>query len=110
MGTVLYGNFLITLAEERRHYILILNDFPLGVTCITSAQVSLAKVSQLTMPNFKGTRQRNPATCLEGELGMLINSIDDDHTSLKFCFCNPLLTPHFVLPLRHISICITSVM
>lgn len=69
------------LAEERGHDTPIANGFPLDVTGMTSTQVSLDKVNQVTMTNFKGAKY-NSAICLEGrELGMLVNSTNNDCTS-----------------------------
>lgn len=70
------------LAEERGHDTPIANGFPLDVTGMTSTQVSLDKVNQVTMTNFKGAKKYNSAICLEGkELGMLVNSTNNDCTS-----------------------------
>lgn len=48
------GKFPISVAEGRECHTPILNDFTLEVTCITFAQVSLAKISQGSKPNLKG--------------------------------------------------------
>lgn len=70
------------MAEERGHDTPVLNGFPLEVTCMIFTQVSLNKVNQVTMPNFKGAKKCNSAMCFEGrELGMLVNSTNNDCTS-----------------------------
>lgn len=69
------------LAEKRGHDTPIANGFPLDVTCMTF-QVSLDKVNQVTMTNFKGAKKYNSVICLEGrELGMLENSTNNDCSS-----------------------------
>lgn len=54
METASFGKFPVTVVEDKEHLTPLLNDFPLEVISITIAHVSLARVSQLSKPDFKG--------------------------------------------------------